>query len=284
MATTGSERLIAARSQLEFDAFRIDRVQIRAGAFPFQDGGRLRIVATLGGGWDLQVRQGRKVHYDHGEICLLPPWLKRQASFVDGGENLLISVETSLLERLSSEIGDARPLDALAFQKLNDPMVYQIAHSIAAEMGPQGEHGKMYAESLVIALLGHVLRGRSTVTTHAISEAGLSPQKLRLCERYIDGHLPDDLTVEDVAKAVAMSPFHFTRAFKAATGKTPHRYVLERRISAAQAMVANTSRPLNEIAFEVGFCSPSHFSAVFQSFTGLTPSAHRRKNSRLDTH
>jgi AraC family transcriptional regulator len=282
MATTGSERLIAARSQLEFDAFRIDRLQIRPGAFPFQDGGRLRIIATLGGGWDLQVPEGEKVHYDHGEICLLPPWLKRQSSFRDSGENLLISVNKSLLERLGSEIGDARPLEELAFQKLNDPMVYQIAHSLAAEVGPQGGHGKLYAESLVIALLGHILRGGSPVTNHAISDVGLSPQKLRLCERYIDAHLADELSVEDVAKAIAMSPFHFTRAFKAATGKTPHRYVLERRISAAQAMVANTSRPLNEIASEVGFCSPSHFSAVFQSFTGQTPSAHRRQNTPLN--
>jgi AraC-like DNA-binding protein len=284
MATTRPERMITARSLLEFDAFRIDRVQVRAGAFPFQDGGRLRIIATLGGGWDLQTPHGERVHYDHGEICLLPPWLKRQSSFRDCGDNLLISVEDSLLERLGSEIGDGQPLEALAFQKLNDPIVYQIAHSLAAEVGPHGGRGKIYVESLVIALLGHVLRGGSPVTKLAISDSGLTPQKLRLCQCYIDGHLADDLRVEDVANSVAMSPFHFTRTFKEATGKTPHRYVLERRISAAQTMVANTSRPLNEIAAEVGFSSPSHFSAVFQSFTGLTPSAHRRKNSLLDTN
>jgi AraC family transcriptional regulator len=195
---------------------------------------------------------------------------------------LLISVEKSLVDRLGAEIGRAQPLEALTFQKLNDPMVHQIAHSIASEMGPHGSHGKLYAESLVIALLGHLLRGGSPVANHAISDVGLSPQKLRLCERYIDAHLADGLSVEDVAKAVAMSPFHFTRAFKAATGKTPHRYVLERRISAAETMVANTSRPLNEIAAEVGFCSPSHFSSVFQGLTGRTPSAHRRKNSGFD--
>jgi AraC family transcriptional regulator len=284
MATTASDCMIAARSQLEFDAFRIDRVQIRAGAFPVQDGSCLRIIATLGGGWDLRTLQGEKVHYDHGEICLLPPWLKRQASFRDCAENLLITVDKSLIERLGSEIGNAQPLETLAFQKLNDPLVYHLTHSLAAEVGPHGGRGKLYAESLVVALLGHVLRGGTPLTNHAISDAGLSPQKLRLCERYIDGHLADELTVEDVAGAVAMSPFHFTRAFKAATGKTPHRYVLERRIAAAESMVANTSRPLNEIAAEVGFCSPSHFSAVFQSFTGRTPSAHRRKHCAFESN
>jgi AraC family transcriptional regulator len=118
-----------------------------------------------------------------------------------------------------------------------------------------------------------------SLEAETIVDGGLAPRKLRQCEQYVESHLENALRVEELARAVNMSVAHFARAFQRSTGKTPHRYVLERRIAVAEVMVANTERPLNEISTELGFCSPSHFSAVFQAITGISPSSHRRQGT-----
>ena len=167
-------------------------------------------------------------------------------------------------------------LDTLTYQRLTDPAVYEIVHMLAEEVRPGGARAPIYSASLGLALLGHVLRGCPPAQQrNAVVDAGLSPQRLARSRQYIENRLGGDLTVAEIAGAVDMSVFHFARAFKQSTGKTPHAYVLERRIAAAQSLVLNTTRPLNEISAELGFSNPSHFSAVFGRLTGTSPSAYR---------
>lgn len=270
---------VASREAIELNGFRVERVRIRAGGFPVNAGRRLRIIATLGSGWDLRVERGERVHYDHGEIVLLPAWLQRESTFRESGDNLLITADDALVRRLAGELDLADPAQALPFQKLTDPTVYQLVAALVEELAPAGHRGPMYTEAVGVALLGHVLRGHLTASDAQGAGAGLSPRRLHLCQQYIEQHLGDRLAVDTLASLCGVSSFHFTRAFKKSTGKTPHRYVLERRLSAAQLMVGNTIRPLNEIAAELGFRSASHFSAVFAEHAGCTPSAYRRRSS-----
>jgi AraC family transcriptional regulator len=183
------------------------------------------------------------------------------------------------LTRLADEIGVDDPLALLPFQKLTDATVYQMVASIADELGPAGNRGPAYTEALAIALIGHLLRGHLQASNIIVAGAGLTPHRLRRCQQYIETHLGNELSIEELAAHAEMSRFHFTRAFKKAMGQTPHRYVLERRISVARMMVQTTSRPVNEIATELGFANQSHFSAVFNQLTGVTPSMYRRRDA-----
>jgi AraC family transcriptional regulator len=69
--------------------------------------------------------------------------------------------------------------------------------------------------------------------------------------------------------------FHFTRAFAAATGVPPHRYVSQRRLESAKAMIATRSS-LSEIAFNCQFSSQSSFTRAFRRASGMTPAEYRR--------
>ena len=273
----GADRIpVTTRAALDLEGFRVERVFIRNGVFPSVPGRQLRVIATLGAGWDLHVEKGKRFHYDHGELVLLPGWLQRQALFRESGDNLMISVEPAFIEKLAREIGLAEPDAALPFQKLTDPTVYRLVAALAEEFGPNGHRGKIYCEALGNALLGHILRGYPSAPRDAGTGNGLAPQRLHLCQQYIEQHLGERLPVETIASISGLSPFHFTRSFKKSTGKTPHQYILERRIAAAQIAVSNTTRPLNEISEELGFRNASHFSAVFLEHTGTTPSEYRR--------
>ena len=258
----------------------IEWLLLRPCVFPASIVRNLCVIATLGSGFLIEVEHGRRIYTDHGEICLLSPSLKRQASFPQRGEVLRISYDDDLVRQAAAEIGRTDLLDALTYQKLTDPAVYEIVHMLAEEMRPGGACAAMYSASLAFALLGHVLRGCPPAQQRgADGEAGLSPQRLARSRQYVENRLGGDLAVAELARAVDMSLFHFARAFKQSTGKTPHAYVLERRIAAAQSLVLNTTRPLNEISAELGFSNPSHFSAVFGRLTGTSPSAFRSRRS-----
>jgi AraC family transcriptional regulator len=103
--------------------------------------------------------------------------------------------------------------------------------------------------------------------------SGLPIWQLRKVEEHVRANLAADISVETLAELVELSPFHFSRVFKQATGMSPLQYVTRERITRAQQLIRETSRSLIEIALEVGYPSPSHFAKVFRRVTGTTPKA-----------
>lgn len=92
---------------------------------------------------------------------------------------------------------------------------------------------------------------------------------------YIEDHLADDLPLAAVAAVANLSPFHFARLFRDATGVPPHRYIIGRRVERAKLLLAATEWSLAAIAHEVGFADGSHLTRHFKRETGVTPRAYR---------
>ena len=104
---------------------------------------------------------------------------------------------------------------------------------------------------------------------------GLPIRQLRKVEGYVSEHLAGEICVEALAEVVDLSPFHFCRVFKQATGMSPLQFVTRQRMAHAQQLIRETSRSLIEIALEVSYTSPSSFSKVFRRITGVTPTEFR---------
>src|SRR5882724_2043174 len=105
--------------------------------------------------------------------------------------------------------------------------------------------------------------------------SGLPIWRLRKVEDYVRERLAEEISTETLAELVELSPFHFSRVFKQATGMSPLQFVTRERISRAQQLIRETSRSLIEVALEVGYTSPSHFAKVFRRMTGVTPTEFR---------
>lgn len=103
----------------------------------------------------------------------------------------------------------------------------------------------------------------------------LPPRKLRSVLAYIDTHLDQPITLRDLAEQVNLSPFHFGRVFKQATGRTPYDHVFRRRIVRSTSLVARTEMKMAEISARTGFASGAHFSQAFQREAGVSPSQFR---------
>ena len=104
---------------------------------------------------------------------------------------------------------------------------------------------------------------------------GLPIARLRRIEDYVRANLAESISIERLAELAELSPFHFSRVFKQATGMTPLQFVTRERMLRAQQLIRETSRSLINIALEVGYTSPSHFAQVFRRIVGVTPTEFR---------
>ena len=95
--------------------------------------------------------------------------------------------------------------------------------------------------------------------------------------RFIDEHLDQPLSVEELAQRAYLSRFHFIRQFQRAFQQTPHQYVMNRRLQQAKALLANSDLPVTEICLAVGFESLGSFSTLFRNVVGWPPSVYRAR-------
>jgi AraC-like DNA-binding protein len=70
---------------------------------------------------------------------------------------------------------------------------------------------------------------------------------------FIEDGLTRRLTLHELARVAALSPFHFARCFKATTGLSPHQYVQARRIELAKRSIMTSSQPVVEVAWSIRF-------------------------------
>lgn len=132
------------------------------------------------------------------------------------------------------------------------------------------------------------LRGRfeEQVTLSSI-EASIDRPMLPFMETItetIDEHLDNpDFTVDQLAEAVALSRRQCTRRLKDAVDMTPAVFIRHRRIEYAKTLLETDPETIAEVAYSVGFRSPSHFSKVFREATGQSPSAYRDAVTENDT-
>jgi AraC family transcriptional regulator len=160
---------------------------------------------------------------------------------------------------------------------VDDPVIGLIAAAGRQELDRGGAGGRLFAEGLGAALAVHLLRRYGSPTRRpSAHKGGLAPAQLRRVVEYIDANLGEPLGLVDLAEIAGLSPHHFGEVFKATTGTSPHRYVIERRTKRARDLLRDPARSIADIAYAAGFSSQSHLTASFRRFIGLTPARFRR--------
>src|SRR4051794_4478830 len=93
---------------------------------------------------------------------------------------------------------------------------------------------------------------------------------------WASSHLPEDISVELLARRALMSPRSFARRFKATTGTTPHAWLLGQRLAAAEALLEDSDAPVEEIARLVGFGTAAGLRDQFTRRRGVSPRTYRQ--------
>ena len=98
---------------------------------------------------------------------------------------------------------------------------------------------------------------------------------------YIEQHLTDNISYEEIAKQSFSSPFHFQRVFGILCGYTLGEYIRNRRLTLAGKELFLGNKKIIDIALKYGYENPDSFSRAFSRFHGVTPSEVIRKSASL---
>ncbi len=85
------------------------------------------------------------------------------------------------------------------------------------------------------------------------------------------------LNLEQISSQACFSRFHFLRLFREAFDKTPHQYLIERRIEKAKELLCSPKLRVTDVCFEVGFQSLGSFSSLFNKSVGQPPGLYRAR-------
>jgi AraC family transcriptional regulator len=191
-------------------------------------------------------------------------------------EYINMMLDPQVLNQVASENGLSTPVKIEHRVIFPDPTILHIAQLLKSEVNSGGLAGKLYTESLRNLLAVHLLRNYTgAVEKPTLDDSPLDTLKLNQVKDFIEQRLAEDLSIADMAAVVHMSQFHFARAFKTATGQSPHRYLTQRRMEQAKVLLSVTRLSVAEVAYRVGFYNTSHFTAQFRKATGTTPKAYR---------
>lgn len=183
----------------------------------------------------------------------------------------------STLDHVIAEAFDRDPSRITLGEALGeeDTLTEALALALIDELSG-GDANRAYLDDLMHLLLCRMLRLHANVyDITGCARHSLAPYRLRRAFEFIEENISSPIGVADIATASGVSPYHFSRAFRQATGRPPYAYLLDRRITVAKAMLAESSAPLTTIARQCGFTSLSQFSRVFHREIGITPTRYR---------
>jgi AraC family transcriptional regulator len=173
---------------------------------------------------------------------------------------------------------DKRPCESLhQLYGTDAPDLRNLLRLLLRESETGGPCGILYAESLIVALATRFLyAARSQKPRTRSRSSPLPPRALSRVLERMRADFSANLDLGTLAAESGYSRAHFLRTFRAATGQTPHGYLIDLRLEKARALLASGTMPLIDIAAACGFSSHSHLTTAFRSRFGIAPSAYRR--------
>ena len=208
----------------------------------------------------------------HGDADVIPAGLNGQ--WTDEADCTILSIWISesftrktleQLELKSSEAGIRPQL------QMRDPRFQHLAWALQAELEAGEASDPLYAESLCTAMVVRLIDSGGSIATLEGRRRALAPRTATRVTDFIESNLDQRLTLDELAALAQLSVPHFKVLFRETLGTPVHRYVVQRRVERAKALLLQGRLSTSQVALETGFSHQSHMAHWMNRLLGLTP-------------
>lgn len=243
----------------------------------------LLLVSGSGGYWI----QGQRYTLQPGDIVLVGSHCIHKPEFEPGSpyERIIIYISPEYLRRLSTDDSDltmcfsGRPGHVLRCEKSR--YLFRLAAELEEELSGDAFGRRIIGNSLLLQLLVEITRELCRNENPQPKPSQVKDTRVLGIMGYIDEHLTEDLSVEQLAEEFFWSKYHMMRRFRAETGSSIYQYITQRRLMLARDLI-NQGLSATESCFRSGFGSYSSFTRTYGKFFGTTPTGRKYAASLAD--
>lgn len=194
-------------------------------------------------------------------------------------ETLVFYVPRLVLNDFTEECGTRRVSHFVCRPGIIDPVMVHLGSVLLPAFQRPNETSAIFIEHVTSAMLTHLCNSYGGARPGTpFSKGGMTRLQAARAKEFLAAHCADDLSLVEVARACGLSRGHFTKAFRVATGLTPHQWLQRYRIDKAKNQLLDPALSIANIAISCGFADQSHLTRVFSRLVGDSPAAWRRRN------
>lgn len=232
--------------------------------------GGTRVRGDLGGGHF-------NVMSERGGFFLAAPNFANEVMVETSHQLRSLSFPMAQWQKVLDEAADGR----LSFDRpgiyggsFHSPAIRSALRNLWALCEEEGAPSRLLARAAGCEILAELCRLGGT--PFVASKGGLAPWAERRCLELLRARFAEDISLDELAAEVRLSPFHFARMFKQSVGVPPRVYLTQLRMERACELLEMTDLPVTEIAHEVGYSSNQVLARVFVKHRHMSPSDYRR--------
>jgi AraC family transcriptional regulator len=212
----------------------------------------------------------RRLALQPQETIVIPAGVQHSTRVASGTKAKVIALDRAALDQMADAMSMHLELPVLVAKAPSKLRV--LSGLLFDDVTSRNEGRDMAVESLTGALVVELLRSASSVEPRGPSGPRVPDARIRRAIDLIETSYADPLSLEAISKAAGMSRFHFARVFEAQTGRSPHRYLVDVRVSRAAALLRTGRVAVTEAAFRVGYNDLGRFARAFRARQGISPS------------
>jgi AraC-like DNA-binding protein len=148
------------------------------------------------------------------------------------------------------------------------------AEFLGLHVALEGEAPQLEKDSRLLDVLSYLIV-RHAGPAIVPGPTGKERRAVKLAKDYLEDGYARNVSLEELAAVVHLSPYHLTRVFKAEIGLPPHAYQTQARVRRAKDLLLR-GWPVARVAHETGFFDQSHFSRHFKRLVGVSPGSYAR--------
>ncbi len=238
---------------------------------------KILLLLTGSGGYSVE---GQRYALQPGDIVLIDSQAIHRPEFEPGTlyERVILYIDPEFLRRSSTSQCDLmqvfRSGHVLRLAEGERKKLFALASQLERELSKEDYGREILCSSLLLRLLVHLGRNLQQEDAAAPSPATAANERVMAILGYLDSHLTEDITIDDLAERFFLSRYHMMHLFRRETGTTIHGYLTERRLGLARELLAS-GHSATEACFRSGFRSYCSFTRAYGRRFGTTPTGRR---------